>query len=68
VRLKHGVSGKYVALDPAYAYTEANCGQGCAIAGQIELHAIDSADESTSVFQVKTGLTFDPEWVQQQSE
>ena len=63
IRLKHQVTGKYTSLDPAYAYTEANCGRGCSIAGQIELHAIDSHDDSLSVFQVKTGLTFDREFV-----
>lgn len=54
------VTGKYASLDPSYAYTEANCGRGCSIAGQIELIAIDSADETTSVFQVKSGMAFDP--------
>ena len=58
IRLKHSVTGKYASVNPAYAYTEANCGRGCSIAGQIELHAIDSADETTSVFQVKTGIAF----------
>jgi hypothetical protein len=63
LRLKHQVTGKYVSLDPIYAYTEANCGRGCSIAGQLELHAIDSSDDTTSVFQARTGLTFDPEFV-----
>ena len=35
IRLKHMVTGKYASLDPSYAYTEANCGRGCSIAGQI---------------------------------
>ena len=66
IRLKHIISGKYASLDPAYAYTEANCGRGCSIAGQIELHAIDSSDETTSVFKIKTGIAFDPEFVAQE--
>ena len=68
IRLKHSVTGKYASVDPAYAYTEANCGRGCSIAGQIELHAIDSADETTSVFQVKTGITFDKESVAEKTQ
>ena len=63
IRLKHQITGKYVSLDPAYAYTEGNCGRGCSIAGQLELHALDGADEVTTVFQIKTGLTFDPSYV-----
>jgi len=35
VRFKHQITGKYVALDDVYAYTEANCGRGCSIAGQL---------------------------------
>ena len=57
------MTGKYASLDEAYAYTEANCGRGCEIAGQIELHAIDTQDDTTSVFKIKTGMTFDPEYV-----
>ena len=68
VRLKHQVTGKYASLDPIYAYTEANCGRGCSIAGQLEMHAIDSADETTSIFKVRTGLTFDPEFVNQEPQ
>lgn len=59
MRLKHSITGKYVSLDPAYAYTEANCGRGCEIAGQLELHAIDNPDDST-IFALKTGISFDP--------
>jgi hypothetical protein len=61
VRLIHAATGKYVSLDQAYAYTEANCGRGCSIAGQIELHAVDAHDDTTTVFQVRTGLSFDQE-------
>jgi len=63
IRIKHTVTGKYASLDPALAYTEANCGRGCSIAGQVELHAIDSADDTTSVFQVRTGIAFGPKEV-----
>jgi hypothetical protein len=63
IRLKHEITGKYVSLDPAYAYHEGNCGRGCSIAGQLELHALDAADEATTVFQIKTGLAFDPNYV-----
>lgn len=59
IRLKHHVTGKYISLDPVYAYTEANCGRGCSIANQIELHAIDNHDDATTVFQIKSGLSFD---------
>ncbi len=59
IRLKHQVTGKYASLDPAYAYTEANCGRGCSIAGQLELHALDASDDTTTVFQIKTGLAYD---------
>jgi hypothetical protein len=59
VRFKHQVTGKHIGLDPAYAYTEANCGRGCSIAGQIELHAVDNIDDSITLFQIKSGLTFD---------
>lgn len=44
VRLKHQITGKYASLDDSYPYTEANCGRGCTIAGQLELHAIDTPD------------------------
>jgi hypothetical protein len=57
------VTGKYVSLDQAYAYTEANCGRGCSIAGQIELHAMDTQDDATTIFQIKSGLAFDSEFV-----
>lgn len=66
IRVKHQVTGKYVSLDPVYAYTEANCGRGCVIAGQTELHGLDFLDETTSVFQVKTGISFDQQFVTQQ--
>lgn len=57
VRLKHQITGKYVSLYDAYAYTEANC-RGCSIIGQLELHALDTADDTT-IFQIKTGIAFD---------
>lgn len=63
IRLKHSVTGKYASLDQAYAYTEANCGRGCSIAGQIELHALDTHDDTTTVFQIKSGMALDPEFV-----
>jgi hypothetical protein len=63
IRLKHQVTGKHASLDPAYAYTEANCGRGCSIAGQIELHALDNTDDTTTVFQIKSGIAFDPLFV-----
>lgn len=55
-------TGKYVSLDDAYAYTDANC-RGCAFNGQLELHALDSIDETTTVFQIKTGIAFDEAYV-----
>lgn len=65
LRLVHSATGKLVSLDQGYAYTEANCGRGCSIAGQIELHGIDAHDDTTTVFQVKTGLTFDQGSIEQ---
>lgn len=65
MRLVHSATGKFVSMDQGYAYTEANCGRGCSIAGQIELHGIDAHDDSTTVFQVKTGLSFDQKIVEQ---
>jgi hypothetical protein len=35
IRLKHQITGKYASLDESYPYTEANCGRGCSIAGQL---------------------------------
>ena len=29
IKLKHSVTGKYVAIDPSSQYTEFNCGRGC---------------------------------------
>ena len=63
IRLKHQITGKYASLDDAYAYTEANCGRGCSIAGQLELHALDNNDDTTTVFQIKTGIAFDQQYV-----
>lgn len=63
VRLKHQITGKYASMDDSYPYTEANCGRGCTIAGQLELHAVDSTDELTTIFQLKTGITFDQDYV-----
>lgn len=62
IRLKHQITGKYVSLDDAYAYTEANC-RGCSIIGQLELHALDTADDTT-IFQIKTGIAFDKDYVE----
>lgn len=39
IRLKHDTSGKYVTTDGSSFYTEGNCGRGCQIVGQLELHA-----------------------------
>ena len=63
IRFKHQVTGKHISLDSAYAYTEANCGRGCSIAGQIEMHAVQTVDDTTTLFQIKSGMAFDAAFV-----
>ena len=59
VKLKHSVTGKYVALDPSSQYTEFNCGRGCEIMRQVELHGIDDGTEDDqTVFRMKGGIKF----------
>lgn len=60
IRLKHDTSGKYVSTDGSTFYTEGNCGRGCSIVGQLELHAIDNGHYSEhAVFEVVGALSFD---------
>ena len=59
IKLKHSVTGKYVALDPSSQYTEFNCGRGCEIMRQVELHGIDDGTlDEQIVFKIKGGIKF----------
>ncbi len=58
VKLKHSMSGKFVELRQESIYTEANCGRGCVLAGEVELHANENAEEDDATFELRPGMSF----------
>jgi hypothetical protein len=49
------MTDKYVRFSGSQLYTEFNCGRGCTLQGQIEIHAVKEAGKDT-VLKVVSGL------------
>lgn len=45
----HAATHKYVRFSNSQPYTEFNCGRGCSLVGQIELHAVKDAGKDTAL-------------------
>lgn len=46
-QLLHTATDKYVRFSNGQPYSEFNCGRGCALAGQLELHAVKEDGKDT---------------------